>query len=230
MKRWLLILNCLIALLLPVHSFAVDDFDLTYVRDSDNYTIEVDQKNDVAFVECVLDTAARSFHHKYENDFLYSSTQWDMIVINYFETNSYPVLRLWINYTADDYLNINAVSFDIEGKRYTFSGISSSDRIKSVTNGISESLLIRFGNENTDFLVALLGYILDREDILKDSSRWSELQIPMKLYGAETVDVTLGVNFVADAFGMLNAWLNSNGATYLSKVFAEPMKVTVIQN
>ena len=140
-----LLLIAILIISVPQQAFAArDPLDFSVVRNSDNLTIDVDRDNNVAFIESSLSTSDRSFNHKYENDYLYSSTKFDVIIVDYYG-DSYPVFRLWIKYTADKFQYINAVTFIVDDVRYTFSGISSTDSLTEIEHGVSEDLLIKYG-------------------------------------------------------------------------------------
>lgn len=189
---------------------------------SEIITIDVDRDADVAFVESKLPTKERAFTHKYESNTRYSSTEFDMLVINYFESNAYPIFRLWINYCADDFLNINSVTFELDGVKYTFSGIADRDWLYSYDDGIEERLLIKFGISNLSFLAALENKFSEINDI----SEIDQLDISLTLHGSENITVKLDSGFWLDFFALKSAWILSGGATeeYLKKVTASEMK------
>ena len=85
------------ALLCSCASSLADGYDVSYVKDHSNvFTIDVDEDSGIAFVESTLSTKDCSFVHKYESDYRYSSTMFDVLVVNYEKSTAYPVPRLWI--------------------------------------------------------------------------------------------------------------------------------------
>lgn len=222
MLSLLLCLTCVFSTC-GVAAAATKPLDLTPIRGSSLYDISVNKDDDVAFITSTLTTADRSFNHKYENDYLYSSTEFDIIVINYFEDNAYPVFRLWIYYTADDYNYNTGVTFTLGGKDYTFSGISGSDSLTKKDNGVCEDLLIKIGTDNADFLLALLEYGKPFE--AEGFDNYKDIAIPMTLHGVEDINVTLDAGFLLDFYALINAFSNINGIDYLSKANATSMKV-----
>ena len=209
LKKGLCLLLAL-ALFLPVMAGA-ERLDLSKIRENPNiFTIDVDAENDIAFISSTLTlmTGERFFVNEFEGDARYSTTWFDMLVHNYFETNSYPVFRLWISYCADDFLYINSVTFELNGVKYTFSGVSDSEwRTTYDDGGIMEKMLIKFDMENLDFLVALDEAA---ETVDNEIARMDELNITLTLHGTKDVTVKLGKGFWTD-FLLLEAGLSNSG-------------------
>ena len=207
LKKGLCLLLAL-ALFLPLMA-AAERFDLSKIREEPKiFTIDVDAEKDVAFIESTLSVKERSFVHEFESGVRYSSTMFDMLVHNYFETDSYPVFRLWISYCADDFLYINSVTFELNGVKYTFSGVSDSEwRTTYDDGGIMEKMLIKFDMENLDFLVALDEAA---ETVDNEIARMDELNITLTLHGTKDVTVKLGKGFWTD-FLLLEAGMSNSG-------------------
>lgn len=207
LKKGLCLLLAL-ALFLPMMA-AAERFDLSKIRENPNiFTIDVDAENDVAFIETTLSARKLSFVHEFESATRYSCTMFDILVHNYFETDSYPVFRLWISYCADDFLYINSVTFELNGVKYTFSGIADSEwRTTYDDGGIMEKMLIKFDMENLDFLVALDEAA---ETVDNEIARMDELNITLTLHGTKDVTVKLGKGFWTD-FLLLEAGLSNVG-------------------
>ena len=145
-----------LALLCSCASSLADGYDLAYVKDSGSvFSIDEDTDRGVAFVESSLSASDRSFVHKYESDHRYSSTRFDILVVDYGQSDAYPVPRLWVIYCADEYLNYDSVTITLDGKDYTFTGISDPDWRTRDEKGVIEKVLIKFGSENLDFLSAM---------------------------------------------------------------------------
>ncbi len=201
---------------------ALAEIDLTYVRENTRYfTMDVNTDEDVAFITANLSVEDRSFVHKYESDTRYSFTEFDLLAIDYSKPSIYIVPRLWIYYAADEYLMIDSVSFNIDGTRYTFTDVGSADRRTRDDNGCIEKLLIKFSNENLDFLVALANYIkpFDTYDKLKSNAK-----ITMTLHGREDVTVDLTGDFFLDFKVVITgAFLEVDGFSTIDQVIATPM-------
>lgn len=222
MKKLALFLALVMLFTFTGSALAANDFDLSYVREnSQQFTIDVDVENNVAFVETVMTSKDRSFVHKYESSTRYSTTQFDMLVLDYLDSDAYPVLRLWITYCSDEsYLNITSATFTLGDKKYTFSEIADSQWYTKDENGYVEKVLIRFNMENVDFLVAM-------EQIMPDDFADLEtLKIPLTLHGRENITVELDYGFTVDFLLMKKAFIECNGIYYLEKAFGAPMKVT----
>ncbi len=203
-------------------------YDLSYAKSKSGvFTVDEDTDRDVAFIESTLSVSDRSFVHKYESDYRYSSTMFDILVVDCSRSTSYPVPRLWITYCADNYLYYDSVTFTIDGTDYTFSGISDSDWRTKDENGVVEEVLIKFGTEALPFLGAM-------ETLYEKYPSYDELmdetngpKIKMVLHGRnEDVRVTLGSGFVLDfALIIEGAYLNTNGLDYIDKVNSSTLTV-----
>ena len=218
-----LCLTLVLALCLPLAA-AAEGFDLSPVQAlTDYFTIDVDTEANAAFVETQLTAADRSFVHEFENDIYYSSTQFDLLAVHYNEPDCYPVFRLWIDYWAYDFLKIDSVTFELDGVKYTFSGVSKDEwRTSHGSEGINESLLIKFGMENIAFPAALEHAM---NSIDNDLDRVGELNITLTLHGTTDVTVRLGDGFWVDFAAMKLAWSLSGGMTteYLRKANSTEM-------
>lgn len=162
------------------------------------------------------------FVHKYDSQTKYSFTQFDILVIDYLSpAKAYPVHRLWIYYSADNYHQyITAVTFNINGTKYTFSGVADASRYE-VTDGVyQESLLIKFDWDNLDFLAAL------EKLIPEDLDNLDSIKIPMTLHGVEDITVDLDGRFLLDFMFIRLAMLNTNSTNFLDKADGTSLKVT----
>ena len=217
-----------LTLLLSCASSLAAGYDVSYIKENSNvFTIDVDEDSGIAFVESVLSAKDRSFVHKHESDYRYSSTMFDILVINYGKSSAYPVPRLWITYCADEYIYYDSVTITLDGKDYTFSGISDPDWRTKDEKGVIEEALIKFGTDNLAFLAALENY---REkfpsyDELMDETNGPKIK--MVLHGRnEDIKVTLDGGFVLDfALIIEGAYINTNGTDYLDKVNSTSMTV-----
>lgn len=205
-------------------SALAEDFDLSFVRSKTSlYEIDVEIEDDIAFIDSTLSASDRSFVHKYESSTRYSTTEFDMLVIQYLKSTAYPVFRLWITYCADnDYLNINAVTFTIGDKKYTFTDIADTDWYVHDEKGYVEQVLIKFDLNNTDFLLALEGLLPETLE------EFDGITIPMTLHGREDIQVELGGGFLLDFFVMEQAMIKSNGVGYFEKAHGSPLKITPV--
>lgn len=226
MKRFFACMLTLVLLLLCTVGYAAE-LDLSYVREkTDLFTIDVEIESNAAFIESILSASTRSFVHPHESESYYSTTEFDILVIDYLdEAATYPVLRLWINYMSEeDYAYCTSVSFYLEGKEYRFSGVADADWYTKRDNTYDEKMLIKFNMENLDFLVALEAYI-------KDLS-WDEMEaktLKMVLHGKEDVEVELGSGFLLDFAIMKQGFVNINGLRFLEKSIGTTLKVNDVQ-
>ncbi len=222
MRRFLSIFLCFILLLsiCPV-SFAV--IDLSPLQGSDLFSIDIDEDTDSAFVTTTLTLSDRAFHHKRDSPFLNSNTQFDILLVNYSKA-AYPVFRLWINYVADEINNITGVTFTLDGKRYSFSGIAGSDRQYDLDVCTLESLLVRFGNDNSEFLSALLSYSQKFFNDDLTTQNLDQVSIPLTLHGDEVIETTLNGNFLLDFMAIASALASIGDTSVLGNANATPMK------
>lgn len=222
MKKRILI--AVFALLLAFTAFG-ETFDIAPIRASEYVTIDVNAEADVAFVESVLSVANRSFVHSKESALRYSTTMWDLILINYFENDTYPVLRCHIYLCTDDKpYYITSATITIGGKDYTFSGISDPEWFTNYEDGYNQSMLIKFGMDNLDFLMAL-----DTAFEGVDSDHLEDVKFDMVLHGTEDITAQLDAGFLLDYKVIEDVFLDSNGIYFLDKAYATEMKVTDAQ-
>ena len=214
------IIACLlIVCILPVFYPAADadGFNLNpYTQYDTLFNIDVDTDSGVAFLETNEKTANLAFQHKYESNYLYSYIQSDVLVLNYFSSDRYPVLRTWITYCADNAQYIHSVSFEINGTTYTLSDVGDKDRVEKTDNGYRERLLIRYGKNNSDFFAEILssciGYLLNNDDENKKAP-----VMKMTLHGLENIEVYVPDTFWTD-FGLLALPFTSNDFAWLSYI------------
>ncbi|MCR5138007.1 MAG: hypothetical protein K6C12_13140 [Oscillospiraceae bacterium] len=213
----------ILAVLMSFSVCAHATVDLSALRSSDLFDITVNGEQNFAIINSAMSEELRSFHHKYENDYLYSSTRFSVGILDYYG-DSIPMLSLVINYTADEFLYINGVTFIIDGKNYTFSKVADSDSLHTLDNGKGEVLIINFGMENAGFIGALAGYCVDAglDDDIENAKKAS---ITMILHGKEDVTATLDVGFFLDWLIMSRGFTAIDGLDYLSEITATPMKV-----
>lgn len=227
MKSTLVLLMALL-MIFGTYTTALADLDLDPVREASNvYTIDVSSDGEAAFIESRLSTQDRSFVHKYESENLYSSTQFDILIVDYLKTSAYPVMRLWITYSADDaFMNITSASFIIGNKKYTFSGIADSDWYQQDDRGYIEQVLIKFGIDNLEFLVALEDMFNDSDSVVETAKNST---CKMILHGRENIEVDLGSSFFLDFLAIKMAMVNIGGLDYMDKALSSTMKITDIE-
>ena len=204
---------------------ALAELDLAPIREANNiYTIDVDTESDVAYIESKLSAADRSFTHKYESSTRYSSTKFDILVVDYLKENAYPVMRLWVTYCADDdYMNITSASFILNGKKYTFSGIANKDWYVKDDDGYYEQVLIKFGMENLNFLAALEDIFNGVDDV---GAVAKSATCKLILHGREDIEVELGEGFFLDFMAIKLGMVDINGLDFLEKAISTTMKIT----
>lgn len=225
MKRHLSLLLVILVLLANFSTAVASTLDLSPIEaKSSLYTIDLSSDKDAAFIETTLTAMERSFTHKYDSSKLYSTTKFDVLVVNYQTPSNYPIFRLWVSYCADDaFQNIEKATFAMGNKQYTFSDISDPDwLVYDAESGYTEDVLIRFNEDNLSFLMAL-------EEMTTGKGTIEELNqsdLRLILHGNEDIEITLGSGFLLDFIAIKNAWLTLNGKEYLDKVTGSDMSVT----
>ena len=223
MKKLCMLLALLLCVCLVTAS--AEEYDLSFVRENSKYyelDVEIEDGTGFAFVESVMQPGDLDFVHKYDSQTKYSFTQFDILVIDYLSpAKAYPVHRLWIYYSADNYHQyITAVTFNINGTKYTFSGVADASRYE-VTDGVyQESLLIKFDWDNLDFLAAL------EKLIPEDLDNLDSIKIPMTLHGVEDITVDLDGRFLLDFMFIRLAMLITKSSNFLVKADGSSLKVT----
>ena len=186
-------------------------FDLkTYEDNPDYFTIDIDTEDDLAFIQTTYDAASLAFIHKYDSDYYYSFLSSDILVIDYSkEGERVPVFRTWIYYAADAPQNITSVTFEIDGKAYTFTDIADPERNEVRENGYSENLVIKYGIDNWDFFTVVAANAMDY--ILSEDENAAAPEMKMILHGDEEIEAVVPENFWADFSFVIAPFLADDG-------------------
>lgn len=220
MKKIVALLSACLLIALTMSSAFAASLNLTYPRNNpDVFTIDVNSAGTAVFVETVLTAKDRHFTHKYESDYYWSSTQFDVLGVNYGTNDAYPVWRVWIVFANDkSFKNIDSVTFVIEGKRYTFTDISDPDWLTKNETSYLEEMLIKFGLDNLDFVVHLEQYCNKLDDV-------DDFQGTLILHtrSGEDITVSLGGGFALDFVLTKKAYIEMNGLDYIDRVISTPM-------
>lgn len=89
-------------------------------------------------------------------------------------------------------------------------------------NGFSQDILIKFGLENADFTLAMLGLL----QTLSTAEDLETTTVPVVFHGTEDITAELGRGFLAEYLLFSKAFSAANGGDYLSKANDTPLKVT----
>ena len=221
MKKLICALICIPLLLSS--SLADGKFDMSAIRNNEYLEIDVDNEKEVGYVESTLSSHERSFTHSKEATNLYSTTQMDFLIIDYFSSKAYPVWRLWMSVATDDkFYHITSVTFTIDGKDYTFSNVADKDWFFERDNGYIQQLLIKFGVENSEFILAVLKVLESAPDF--DTA--FATRIPVVFHGTEDITAELGDGFIGEFMIFLHVLSESNGIEFMNKVHDTPLKVS----
>lgn len=221
MKKLALLLA--LVLLMTCVGGALAEVDLSEVHENPNiFKLDVIDDEGVAVVDTTMSAKLRSFTHKYESDAYYSTTQFDFIVVDYLKPTAYVVQRLWIAFaTNDDFMDIDSVTFHVNGQDFTFTDIADSEWFERTEKGCMQRVMIEFGLSNLAFLAALEKCVPD--DPMQLGA--TDGLITMTLHGSEDVEVSLTSGFLTDFAVIKEAFLEANGGEYLDKAYPTPMTV-----
>lgn len=228
MKKFLALLAACMLLVLTTSSAFATTVDLSYVE-SNTDVFEVDPSSDgtAKFIETVLTSEERHFTHKYESDYYWSSTQFDVLVLGLDGDDQYPVWRCWIVFADDQrFRNIDSATFVLNGVSYTFSDIGDPEIWHSTrenddgTITYLEEMLIKFGMNNVEFPAALEEY---RRSLPED---FSGFECTLILHAAdEDITISLGQGFIWDFALTLEAYIQMAGLETIERVVSTEMTV-----
>ncbi len=229
MKKTLSLLLVLPLLYACLPSVAGAELDLTYLTENSGlFSVQTDVENDVSFVETTMSVKNRSFVHRYESDTRYSFTGFDVLIVDRSTPDAFPILRLWITYCADEFLNVSSVTFTVGDEAYTFTDIADPEWQIETEDGVIEQVMIRFGSGNLAFAEALAELIRPFEDdytLLLDESACPK--VDMVLHGDRDADAVLGSGFISEFFALLMAVIHIGGT--LDNVTGTPMTVSAAE-
>lgn len=203
--------------------WADDPFDLSYVRShTSDYEIEVNESKNCAFIYSNLSIKDKAFTHPDSSDSYYSYLEWDILVLDYSKSSRYPIFRLWIvTVNESSYKNFTSVSFIFGGKEYTFTNIASSDRFEIKKGDYQQTMLVKFGFDNIDFVIDLLTYL---ETMVSAGN--SNYDVKMILHGDVDYTISLSENNLLDFAKIATALTGCNGASMLGKA-TDPNPLTI---
>lgn len=207
-------LSLLLALCLLLSASTALALDVAFVTENPGiYTMNVDNEGD-AFITTALTVPDRAFTHQYESANYWSSTQFDILVVDYTAEEAIPVWRLWINYAADNqYQHFEKVTFHFGGYSFTFTDVSSPDWQYMLGESYVEQMLIQFGMMNVDFFIALEKYC----DTLDDDM--ANFVGTMTLHGEEDIVIDLGQGFALDFVLTKMAYVQMDGLATIQDVY-----------
>ena len=228
MKKLLSLLLIAMLLVCSVSSAFAAKLDLSPIEaESELYTIDLSEDGEAAFIETTLTAQHRSFVHKYESTNLYSTTMFDVLVVDYGTSDNYPIIRLWVSYCADDHFqNFDSVTFTVGNKEYTFTDISDPEwQIQDEESGYIEDVLIRFNEDNMIFLEALEEMTSGNDATIEELD---QLTVKMVLHGDEDIETTLSGGFLLDFLAIKSAWMDLNGLDYIDEASGSKLSVKTV--
>lgn len=175
-----------------------------------------------AYIETTLPRTNFRFEHPYTHPGYFSATEFDFIILDYATENPMPVMRLWIRYFGTQFMNVEDVSFVIDGVTYRFHAAGGEDRRQLVEGKVyAETPAIIFSAEHIAFLEALTNHASGAASLAELEAR----PVTMILHGDTDVEVTLGSGFMLDFLGVWSYYANSGCMMYLSGIQGTEMSV-----
>ena len=228
MKKVLAVLFAVLFLTNTCAAFADDDaFTVKTYTDYDSlFEVDVDTEKDICFVETKCKVSDLAFIHKHESDYSYSYIQSDLLVLDYYSTERYPIFRTWVYYSAASPQYIHSISFEFDGKKYMFTDVGDKDRVRKNDNDYTESLLIKYGTKNSEFFAAIL--LASVNYVMNEDENKTPPVMKMTMYGLEEIEVTVPEEFWQD-FALLGLPFLSNDLAwikYIAKTEGTPCKIT----
>ena len=204
---------------------ALAEIDLDHLIQGMNnglITLSQDASGADLYMETTLPRTTFRFEHPFTHPAYFSATEFDVLILDYATAEAMPVLRLWIRYFGTQFMNIEAVSFVIDGVAYRFDGISSPDRRQLLEGkAYAEVPGIIFGADHLPFLEALLAHGTAVGTVAELDAN----PIKMILHGDQDYEVVLGSGFVLDFLGVWSYYVNSGCGNYIYGIQGSPMTV-----
>ncbi len=234
MKKYFAFFVAMIISILPFTGALADrSFDIQSYSSNDTvFKVDVSAEDDVAFIETMFKPSELAFAHKYESSYRYSSIENDILVLDYFSSNRYPLFRTWIYFNAEKPLYIHSVSFELDGNRYTFSDVGNKDRVKELENGYQESLLIKYGKNNADFFSAVSANALVYTNEMYGESKNKNAVAPkmkMIFHGLEDIEAYVPNNFWVDFILLVMPLLEEDTLSYIGDNDGTYCKTTTLE-
>lgn len=218
MKRILASLTVLLLMLLPAASAFAATPDLSYVEaNSDVFAISESNDGKDIFITTTLTAQNLHYLHKYESNYYWSFTRFEVAVRDYAGPDALCVWQLWITYANDvKLMDIDSATFLFNGNRFTFSELSNPQLQTSNETSHIEELQICFGVNNKPFLLAL-------EEYCATLNSADEFQCTLILHGEEDVTVTLGGSFALDFLATRQVYIEVDLPESLQTYTGNPM-------
>lgn len=196
-----------------------DELDLSYVEANQDIYVLDRTDDDYYFIDTVLSASDLHFEHRYESDAYWNYTFFDILCLDATSDEPCPIWRLWIRYASElAYQNIDSITFEINGKRFTFSDVSEPEWLQMRESTYIEDMLIVFGEHTMDFIVELKKARKALNDI-------DDFSCTMTLHGDEDIVTTLGGNFLLDFILMDDAFMAMDGLDYIDLYTGTTMTV-----
>ncbi len=212
----------LICLLLSTSTaFALD---LSYVEARpEQYTISVNESCGSAFISTALKPNQIFFSHKYESELYYSYMYSDILVKHHGTKDAEPVWRWWLEYyTESKYQNFKSVTFEFDGKSFTFNEVSTPNSLQMKESSYKEELCILLGRGTEAFITAFDEYVITHMEN-RPLNLSGASTVKMILHGDEDIVIKLPFGPLYGLLLMKYAYQETVGLTMLSETYTTPM-------
>ena len=220
-----------LAVLLISCNYAYAGYDYTIFNDSENIYRLVEYKQvDIAYVdtENYIANDQLAFTHKYSTGTATSSIRSSLQIIRYTSMNAYPIWYITIRYNGSKAINADSVTFELAGETYTFYGLYDKNDIGEGTDSSPlQTLYIKLGADNAEFMGAVETYILSCTDSLENFNGFGDIKINMTLHGTEDITTELPWTFALDFFFIECAYVvDGDFVNYLAQAINPTMLVS----
>lgn len=210
MKTFRTVILCILSLILLLSScYAEGTFDESPYQNTELFEMVPSDDGNSMFVDCdqKYSVANRSFDHPYDHPNYYSSITTDILIVGYNGPDKYPVLRTWVNFFTTKKIDVEKVTFDLDGTKYIFSELDY-EPVEVPEGGYNEDILIKYGPEEAKFMLAVLQYFQKHTGMYDG--------IPVTISGSEEVTTTMSLSSLNEMNDLFTAFVQSSGLEYLS--------------
>ena len=196
------------------------------------FKLEVDTENDAGIVTINNDAQGKAFSTPYDSQTYFSMIYPELIIGHYAQKDKQiGVFRIWIRYNGTKFLNIDSVTFMIDGVTYDISEISDPSRRMTRDDGTcTEMLLVKFGKNCSKFVAKICAAAYDYVNKRYGKNGDENTPVPqmkMILHGeGEDIEVMVPDEFWQDLGLFAVALNNTKGYEEIGNSKGSPCVVT----
>lgn len=220
-KRMGFVLSCFL-ILFSISPVLAASFDMSiFENQNSEYSkyFDCSYEEPYVFISPLLTIEEKSFTHKYESEYYYSTISPDLIVIDYQDVNEYVVPRIWIDYRSEGKnINANVIEFVIGNNLYSFSPDPPTVR-EIGTVSTEEKYILMLGESS-------LSFISDWCD-----AAMNDIAVSAKLIGgSNTIYFDVPKTVVIDAAITFIAYVEAGGMDSMSQIYETPIQNSTISS